>query len=184
MLFSWFLVIVLIFGLVGFVLYKYYLPDVIATAISAETIPSYVPESVKTKMQRYKEPLNESTESIITSVHKNNVAFEEVMTTIDRVDEQTIVAALEDVKMRRPKTTNETFDIIKKYIPANGYDAEVFRSAFNENVNMPLIRKAIEHSKQPGALAEMEPEMVKAVVKNLLIQKEKEYQQKMANDGN
>ena len=172
----WVIGLIVIFTAGGFIFYRFYLPQIVANAIVDDHTPAYVPQFVEARMKKYKAPLNKGASQVIREIHKSNVSLEQILAAIDNTETREVYAALSEMEQFSPRTTDEVFDIAKKHVQAD-FDVEVLRKPFNENVDMKMVKRALDYA---GARAEeeaMDTEMAKAVFKKLLIQKEKEYRQ-------
>lgn len=178
-LLSWFLAIAIVLGLGGLFLYKYYLPGMIGEAVVKDEIPAYVPDYMKSKMVKYKAPLNKGADDVIRQIHQANVPLDQVLGAIDKTDEAQINAMISEIQMSDVQSTDQVFNIAKRHLDP-GFDIEVLREPFNKNVNIKMIRKALDESNQ-NAERTVDTDMAKAILKNILVQKEHEYNRKLAD---
>jgi hypothetical protein len=172
----WVIGLFVVFAAAGLIFYKFYLPGLVADAITEDQTPGYVPRFVEVRMKKYKAPLNKSAGDVIHEIHESNVTLEQVLQAIDRTEPEQVYAALNELSNSKPKTTDEVFDIARKYVNAD-FDVEILRKPFNENVNMSMVKRAMGYAEGYRNDDTIDPDMAKAVAKKLLIQKEKEYRQ-------
>ncbi len=175
----WVIGLFVVFAAAGFIFYRFYLPGLVAEAIVKDETPAYVPKFVELRMKKYKAPLNKSAGDVIREIHESNVSLEQVLEAIDRTPPRQIYAALDELDNSKPKTTDEVFNIASKYVAAD-FDIEILRQPFKENVDMSMVKRAMGYAEGHRNDDTIDPEMAKAVAKKLLIQKEKEYRQSMA----
>jgi hypothetical protein len=175
------LILVLIIGGGIFIFYKYYFPDFVANAIVKEETPPFVPVYMQRKFEKFKAPVNRASEDIINQMHKSHLTLEQIFKAIDETDEEQVHAALGELTLSEVKTTNQAFDVFKRHFRAD-FDVEVLREPFNRNVNMKMINKAIDRANAYRDEEVMDPEMAKAVIKKILLQKEKEYQEMLGGN--
>jgi hypothetical protein len=171
--------LIAIVGLGGFLFYKYYLPEMVAEAIVSEELPAYVPDRVKAKIEHYKAPINQVSSDVIREIHQSDVSIDLILKAVDDTQEADVYAALHEVNERKPETTDEVFNVAKKHIQAD-FDVELLRSSFNKNVNMKMVNKAIKNL-NAKIDEDVDPEMMKAIIKQVLIEKEKEYNARSGN---
>jgi hypothetical protein len=171
---SWTLIILIILGAGAFIFYRYYLADVVANAIVEGDVPSYVPENMKKKIAKIKVPLNKGAEDIIVQIHKSGIPLKKVLDAVDQIDQSQINDALNELQSMKITNTNQAFDIFKKYIPED-FDAESLREPFNKNVDMSMIKRAEGYAESYHNNEAIDTDMLKSIVKKILIQKEKEF---------
>ena len=174
----WIIGLFVVFAAAGLIFYKFYLPGMVADAIVEDQTPAYVPKFVEVRIKKYKAPLNKSAGDVIHEIHESNVSLEQVLKAIDQTEPEQVYAALAELDNSNVKTTDQVFDISKKYINAD-FNVEILRKPFNENVNMAMVKRAMGYAEGHRNDDSIDPEMAKAVAKKLLIQKEKEYRQSM-----
>jgi hypothetical protein len=158
----------------AFIFYRYYLPDMVADALTGEEMPTYVPNYVKVKIGKFKEPLNKGTEDVIREIHQSDISLEQVIKAIDQTERSQIDGALEELKRTNAITVDGAFDIFKKYFPAD-FDVEALRQPFHKNVTISIIKKAKRYADSFDPDEPMDAEIAKAVVKKMLYDKEKEF---------
>jgi hypothetical protein len=165
---------ILIGGIAAFVLYKYYLPEVIADAVVADDLPDYLPKPVKTRIEKIREPVNAGAEDVVKEIHDSDIAIEKILEMIDRTTEDMSNEILDELNRSKITTTDQAFDIIKKHVKAD-FDLEVLRKPFNENVDVKMIRKAIGYGNINRKSKDIDLETAKVIAKRILIEKEKQY---------
>jgi hypothetical protein len=176
---GWIIAILLIVGIGGFIFYKFYLPDLVADAlVTKRGLPPYVPKHIKIRVQKYKAPINKGAEDVIHTIHHAHISLEDVFKTIDETEEEQVYAVINELKTTPLKNTNQVFDIAKKHLHTE-FDVEVLREPFNKNVDMKLIKKGMDYANAYRNDASISPDMAKAVIKRILLQKEKEFNQAM-----
>jgi hypothetical protein len=167
------LIVATLLGIAGFVVYKFYMADLIADAVvSNEDVPAFVPEKIKTKINKYKTPINYGAEEVIKKMHDSKITIEQILKAIDEVPEEQAYSMLEELKTTKIRSSDQVFDMAKKHFPVD-FDVEVFRKPFNEKADIGTLRKGISYIKEHQE--SMDIEMAKAVAKKILLQKEKEY---------
>jgi hypothetical protein len=171
------LIIVFIVGGGVYVFYHYFFADVVANALVKEETPSYVPEKIKKGIAKIKAPLNKGAEDVILQIHKSGIPLDRVLNAVDQIQQPQIDAALDELQQAKITNTNQAFDIFKKYLPMD-FDAESLRAPFNKNVDMDMIKKARGYAESYRTNEAIDTEMMKTIVKKILIQKEKEFVEK------
>jgi len=159
----------------AFVFYKVYLPALIADAVVKDEGSAYLPKFVEVRIRKYKAPVNEAAGDVVEQIHQSDITMDQILKAIDDTDESQVDAAIAELSTREINSTNEVFDIAKKHFPV-GFDVELLRKPFNENVDLDMVRAAVEKARQKKEDEMVDPEMAKAVLKQILIQKEEEYQ--------
>src|SRR5688500_2374173 len=95
--FLFLVVLVIIGGVIGILFYIFYLPKMVAEVIVEEETPQYVPEFVKSKIEKYKEPLNKGAYDVVEHLHKSDIPVSKVIEAIDDTDEIQIYEALDQL---------------------------------------------------------------------------------------
>jgi hypothetical protein len=176
-LFIGLLVLLTLIAIGGFVVYKFYMADLIADAIiTKEDVPAFVPEKIKSKIDKYRTPINYGAEETIKKMHESHITLEHLLKAIDEAPEDQAYALLEELNATKIRSSNQVFDMVKERFPVD-FDVEVFRKPFIEKVDVKTIRKGIAYMNQHAE--SMDVEMAKSVAKKILLQKEKEYNKVM-----
>jgi hypothetical protein len=176
---KFFLLVVMLVALIavgGFLLYKYYLTDFIANAIVSESVPAYIPKRMQSKIEAISKPLNKGTEAMLANMHHSQISIDQVVKVVETTSERQAYSLLDELNESKPTTTDEVFDITKKHVSAD-FDVEVFRQPFNDHVTMKQVRQAMNYANLNRKTNDVDITTAKAIVKKILLQKEKEYQQ-------
>jgi hypothetical protein len=178
---AWLFAFLVLVAVAGVFFYKYYLPEMVAAALVKEEEQPYIPKFVQARIKKYKEPVNKGAEDVIREIHRSQVTLQQILETIDRTEPEQVQAMLDELSDTRIVSEDQVFDIGKKYIRAD-FDVEVLRVAFKENVDTSMIRKGLRQAEYHRNEVPIDPDMAKAIVKQVLIQKEKEYKRAMHQD--
>lgn len=157
----------------GYFIYRHYLPEFVASTLSSEKLPPYLPKHVQTKIEEFRAPVNKGTEEMVKEIHRANVPIEKVYETIDNTTDEQAYALLDELNNTPLKNTDHVFDIIKKHIPAN-FNVEVFRRPFTEHFNMKMVRKALYYGEKNRKSKDLDVDFAKAIIKQVLKEKDKE----------
>jgi len=169
------LILILVAG--GYIVYKFYMDDLVAEAILAkEDVPSFVPAKVKAKIDKYRIPINYGAEEVVKKMHESKISLDQIIKAIDEAPEDQAYALLDELKKTKIKSSNQVFDMVKERFPVP-FDIEVFRKPFNEKVDVKIIRKGISYATMHEETIDVD--MAKSVAKKILLQKEKEYNETM-----
>jgi hypothetical protein len=171
---GWSLAIIVLLAISVFIFYKFYFPTLVADVLTQDKASSYIPKFVNKRIQRYKAPVNKGAADVIEEIHRSNVTLDQILEAVDNTQEEQVYEMLDELNSSKPKSTNQVFDLAKKHFPVD-FDIEVLRAPFNKNVNMTMIKKGLSQANARRGEEGVDPEMAKAVVKQILRQKEKEY---------
>jgi len=163
----------------GYALYQAVMPGLIAEATTSESLSNYIPKRLKARMEAIKNPLNRGTEAMIEQMHASEIPLEKVLETVDNITEDQAYAFLDEVTSAQPGTTDEVFDIAKKHFNT-GFDPEVFREPFNKHFEIRQIRNAVTYANQNRKFNDVELITAKAILKNILIEKDQEMGERSA----
>jgi hypothetical protein len=170
----WLLALVITAGIGAYVFYKFYLPGLVAKELVKDEESVYVPRFVKAKIRKYKAPVNKGAHDVIKEMHKSNVTLEQLLQAIDETEEEQVRGMLAELNQINLKSTDQVFDVAKKHFTP-GFDIEILRKPFNDNVSLDMVKNGLKQANSYASQADLDPEMAKAVAKQILIQKEKEY---------
>lgn len=174
--------ILLLLTVVGVsIFYKFYLPGLIADALVQEKEPAYIPTFVQTKIKKYKAPVNKGAEDVIREIHKSNVSLDQILVAIDKTEAEQVYSMLDELNDTEIKNTNQVFDLASRHFPVD-FDIEVLRKPFNKNVTMAMIKKGITQANEKREEEGVDPEMAKSVIKQILRQKEQDFNKAMSGD--
>ena len=158
----------------GYFLYESLVSNIIAEVVTTKSLPDYIPKRIQSRIQGISAPINEGAEAMLDQMHTAGIPIEKILAVIDATTEEQVYALVDELNSTRPQTTDEDFTIGIKHI-ATDFDPEVFRKAFNDNVNMKQIRKALFYADQNRKTHDLDFATTKAIAKKILLQKEKEY---------
>ena len=168
--------VILILALGGYLLYKTLMPALVAEAVVSESIPGYIPKRLKTRVESMRAPINKGTEAMLRKMQESNVSVDQVLDAVDDIGEAEAYAFLDDLNKKDPKNTNEVFDVAKKHF-SPGFDLEIFREPFNEYFEMKQVKKAIAYANFNRKTNDVDIATAKAILKKIIIEKEKEVAQ-------
>lgn len=172
------LVILSALGLSAYFFYRSCMADIIARAVISESIPSYVPSQIQKRLEKIRAPLNKGTEAVLKKMHESEIPLDQVLKAVDNTTEEQAYAFLDEVNSSKPGSTNQVFDIAKKYFSAD-FDIEVFREPFNEHITMKQVRIAIAYANANRKEKNIDVVTEKAIVKKILVEKEKGIRKSM-----
>lgn len=165
----WLLAVCIIMAIGAVIFYKYYAPKLMADAITKEDLPSFLPSKVQQKIKKYKEPINAAAEDVVIQMREKEIGIDQMTSAIEEIREDDVNAITNDLKALQPKTSDETFDIIKNNLRTD-FDMEILREPFNKHVNDKMIARALKNlNESPDS--EIDLTMFKNVAKTILIQK-------------
>jgi hypothetical protein len=72
------------------IVYKFFLPSIIAKTLSAEELPAYIPQRVKSKIEKVNKPLNETARNVISTIHNSGITIDQLLKAIDEAKEERI----------------------------------------------------------------------------------------------
>lgn len=170
------LLILAIVGVGAYIVYRAMLPGLIAEATVSESLSDYIPKRLKTRVEAIKNPINKGADAMIRKMHASQIPLADVLETVDNITEEQAYAFLDEVNARKPATTDEVFNLLKKHFPTP-YDVEVFREPFNEHFQMKQIRNALAYANMNRKSNDVELATAKAILKKLIVEKEKEVEE-------
>ena len=170
---SLFIGAITLIGFAAYVGYEVYLPQLIATSI-IEKPASFVPDRIQNKLERIRKPVNEGAKIVVETAHKSGVTMEQILKAIDATEEKQALAFLDELNKTKIENPNQVFSMAKRHFPVE-FDVEIFRSVFNERVDMAMIKKGVRYANMYKNKDEFDSETAKSIAKEILLQKEDEF---------
>ncbi len=163
------------------IIYKFFLPSILAKTLSAEQLPSYVPQRIKAKIEKVNKPLNETARNVISTIHSSGITIDQLMRAIDGAEEEQAYAMLDELNKTKITSVDQPFDMAKRYFPVD-FDVEVFREAYRKKATIPLIEKAILYANKYKNEKLMDAQTAKETAKKILRTKEAEFNRIIQKD--
>jgi hypothetical protein len=167
------IIMIIVLAVGGYFLYRSLMPKIIAEAVVSESLPGYIPKRLQTKVEAIRAPLNRGTEAMVEKMHESDIALDEVLEAVDNISEEEAYAFLDDLNKRKPSNTDEVFDLAKKHFPTD-FDPEVFRAPFNRYFDIRQIKDGIAYANLNRKSNDVDITTAKAILKHIIIEKEKE----------
>lgn len=158
----------------GVVTYYFFLPALIAKTVASEQLPAFIPQRIKTKIEKVNKPLNEGARTVISTIHSSGITFDQIIRAIDEAKEEQAYAMLDELNKTKITNVDQLFDIGKKYFLVD-FDVEVFREAYRKKATLPLIEKAIAYANKYKNEKLMDAKTAKETAKRILRDKEEEF---------
>jgi hypothetical protein len=171
------LVIFIALGIIAYGFYQFMFPQMVAKAIVSDDSPPYIPKRILNRIDDFRVPINKSSEDIVREIHHAGIPMKKILTAIDETSEEEAYTLLDELNRTPIKNTDQVFDIIKKHFDP-GFDAEVFRKPFIENVDMKMVQKGMKYANMNRKTKDVDVETARAIIKQVLIRKEKELELK------
>lgn len=157
----------------GYMAYQLYFPVMVAKSIVNETT-SFVPENVRTRIQKIRKPVNEGAQSVVETMHKSGVTMDQILKAIDDAEEEQAYALLDELNRTEIENTDQVFNMAKKHFPVD-FNVEIFREPFKQKVNLAQVKKAIHYANIYKERDEFDVFTAKTIAKRILLQKEEEF---------
>jgi hypothetical protein len=167
------LIIFVALGIMAYGFYQFLFPQMVAHAIVSDDSPPYIPKRILNYIDDFRVPINKSSEDIVREIHRAGIPMKKILSAIDETTEEQAYIILDELNQAHIKNTNQVFDIIKKHFDT-GFDAEVFRKPFIENVDMKTVRTGMKYANINRKTKDVDAETARAIIKQVLIRKEKE----------
>lgn len=167
-------VIVSILAILGYAVYFFYFPQMVAEAIVSDNPPAYIPKRIQNRIDEFRIPINKGVEDVVSHIHEANIPIEEVLEAIDETSEEEAYLLLEELNQTKIRSADQVFTITKQHLDTD-FDMEIFRKPFTENVDIKLIQKWIKYANVNRKTKDIDIETARAIVKQVLIEKEKEF---------
>jgi hypothetical protein len=174
-----FVLIVLILGLAAYGGYRFYLPSLIAESLTSDQPSALIPSGMREKVTNLKTKVDREIKKVPVFLKEHKIGYEDLQNIIDRVSPGDLLDAYYEIATTRITSTNQVFDIGVKHVKINGYDLEIFRSAFVQHVTVEDINKAIRKIEENDLLASMSIPVAKETVKKVLESSRQEIQQEL-----
>jgi hypothetical protein len=156
------------------IVYKFYLPSLVAKTLSDDHLPGYIPNKLKTRIEKVKKPINETARDVIKTIHTSGISLDQILKAIDDAKEEQAYAMLDELNKTHVTNVDQVFDMGKKYFPVD-FDVEVFRDFYHKKATVPLIEKGILYANKYRNEKLMDAETAKETIKQILIAKEDQF---------
>lgn len=163
--------------------YKRVIPRMVGRAIVEETDPDVLPEQYVEKIRRVRKPANRAAERIVREIDSLNIPFSAFLRLIDETENETIVETINALKSQEPSTTNEVFNIVKEHVPSKEFDLEILRKPFLKYASMDRYDQGLQYIDNNQVMEQIEEMPFREIVKEVLIQKRAEIDQKLRAAG-
>lgn len=171
----WITVVVaaVVFGLI--LAYKFLLPTYLASIISNETAPSYIPEKYKIQIERIHKPLNKYTQEVFKISDSLNISLELILKIIDSVDPDEVMDVYYKLENKNITSSEEVFDIIKNNITIDVIDISMYKKPFLKYATPARINRALRYAETHELVTTLAPSTAKKVAKQIVT---KHYEEK------
>jgi len=173
------LVILVALAAGGFYIYRTVMPGLIADAVTSDTSPEYIPKRIQNRVEAIRKPINKGTEAIIEKMHASEIPVQDVLSAVDNITEDQAHAFLDEVNEVKPESTDEFFDVAKRHFDTD-FDPEVFREPFKKHFKIDQLRSAVKYANLNRTSNDVDITTAKAIVKKIILEKEKEVSQESA----
>jgi hypothetical protein len=163
--------------------YKRIIPRMVAKAIVEDTDPGVLPEQYVEKIRRVRKPANRAAEKIVREIDSLDIPFSAFLRLIDETENEALVETITALKSQEPSTTNEVFNIIKEHIPSKEFDLEILRKPFLKYATMDRYDQGLQYIDNNQVIEQIEEMPFREIVKEVLIQKRAEIDQKLRAAG-
>jgi uncharacterized protein (DUF433 family) len=157
----------------AYLAYRSQVPDMVAKAVVSDSLPSYIPKRIQSRIQEISTPINEGTQAVILEMQTQGIPTEELMATIDQTSEEDVNRFLDELNSQEPNNIHQVFDIAKKHIQTD-FNPEVLRTPFTDHVNMKQVRRMMKYAQDNRKTHDLNFETTKAILKKIILEKEKE----------
>ena len=174
-----FVLTVLVLGLTAYGSYRFYLPSLIAEALTSDEPSVLVPSGMREKLTKLKPEVDREIKKVPVFLKEHKIGYEDLQNIIDRASPDDLLDAYYEIATTRATSTNQVFDIGMKHLRIEGYDLEIFRSTFTQYVTVEDINKAIKKIEENELLTSMSITVAKETVKKVLESSRQEIQQEL-----
>jgi hypothetical protein len=176
----WLTALAIVFLACGYGVYRWYVPKLVTQALlhPEEELPVFVPEKLKRTIKSIEAHAGKKSAVVISAIHDSGVTVEQLLATIDVVQEDQVYAALDELNSTEIENVDQAFDIVKKHIPVSEFDVEKLREPYRKLATMERIERGLKYANRARATYIDDPELAREIAKKLLVQKEKEFREK------
>jgi hypothetical protein len=175
-----FVLVIASLGLTAYGAYRFYLPSMIAEALTSNEPSSMVPAEMQEKLATLKVKVDREIKKLPVFLKDKNIAYEDLQIMIDRANPEQFRDAYDEIKSTRINSINQVFDIGLKHVKIEAYDLEIFRSTFVQYVTVNDIQKAITKIENNELLTSMSAPVIKETAKKILQNHESEIKETMS----
>lgn len=169
-----FIFVVSLLGVGSYYFYQMYFTDFIAQAFVSDSLPGFVPKRIQTRMQAISVPLNKGAEALIQKMHASDISIDHILSVVDKTTEEQAYKLLDELNSTNLKNADDVFNVAKKHIDAD-FNLEIFRKPFQEHFRITQVRRVLYLANQNRKTHDVDFVTAKAIIKKILLEKEKEY---------
>jgi hypothetical protein len=176
------IVFIALLGMGAYAGYRYYLPTVIAEALTSDEPSALVPESMQSRVDAIKQKVNREVKKLPVLLEETKLGFDDLINITNRVQPSQLLNAYREIAATPISSSNQVFDIGMKHIKVEGYDLEVFRSEFVQSTSVKNIRETIAKIEKSDMVNRTNIAVAKDTVKKILISSRQDIQE-ILNDA-
>lgn len=174
-----FIIVLIVLASAGYLIYQFYLPKVVANALTSDDGMKMMPLKVKEEVEELKVQVSENMDKLPQLMEESKIEYEDLITIIDEADPDQFIETLEELKLNQWETADDAFDIAMKNIDIDGYDLEKFRTAFKNNASKEKIAQWVSMVEENELLTSLSIPMAKEIAKRVLESKKEEIIQEL-----
>jgi hypothetical protein len=169
-----FVLVIMLLGLAAYAGYRFYLPSMIATALTSEQSSRLIPAKMQEKVKKLRLKINQEVKDLPVLLKETRLTVDDLQIMIDRANPDQFLRAIQEMKSTTLTSTDQIFDICMKHIKIGGYDLEVFRGPFVRSTSVENIQEAIGKIEKNEFITSMSIPVLKQTVKQILASSEQE----------
>ena len=174
-----FIVFIALLTMSGYSGYRYYLPTIIAEALTSDEPSPFVPESMQAGVNAIKVKVNNDVKKLPELLVETKLSFNDLVTIIDRARPNQLLNAYREIASTPISSSDQVFDIGMKHIKVDGYDLEVFRSEFVKSTSVSNIRETVAKAQKSDSVNSLNISVIKETVKKILLNSKQDIEQRL-----
>ncbi len=156
------------------------LPRMIAKSLRSESEESIlIPKQLKPTVQKARVELNKQMDSIPKIMYSLNLTFDDLLYIAETIDANQVLRSIDEFNKTDLKDVDQAFDILKKNITIEGYNAEPFRPIFRKKVNLKKIQSVLRKINENQLTTTISIPVARETVKQVLLDNREKLERKL-----
>lgn len=161
---------ILVLGIGTLIFYRFFLHTVIAETIQSDPEKSMlIPDQAKPIVIKARRKLDQEINDIPNILDSLNLDFDDLLLIVETIDSDQVIRSINELSNTKLKSEDQVFDIVKKHVTVEGYDLEMFRSAFKKKATMEKINRALKIIKDRQLTTTVSVPVARRTVTQILI---------------
>jgi len=164
------IILIIIFLGVGIgLLYKVFIPTYVAEVLTRDTLPSYLPEKYKNRVEEIQKPLNKYSDEVFKITDSLDLSLELILRIIDHVNPDDVLKVYASLENKNIVDSEEVFNVIAENIVIEEIDIRLYKDIFLKHATPSRINRALRYAEKHELVVNLAPATAKKLAKQIAI---------------